>query len=188
MSTFIIYDLFILFFCFSVSLRRYHRRDMFPSKYRNAEKISAGTSARSSVHQSVPSARHGRRSGRWHGRTDTRVCHTPRPAVLSGTGRVRPGPILQRWQRKTRRRLPTVRRWSAHMHRYVPYRCHKPNQKKIMIIKIPYTSTTVLPKSRIYLFPILFYFILFFQKKIVHFSTKIFLFNLLDCIYLIRRT
>jgi len=69
---------------------------------RNAEEISAGTNAGPGVHQTVSSARHrpGRGSGRGHGRVDTGVRDTPRPAVLPGAGRFRPEPIRQRRQRQ----------------------------------------------------------------------------------------
>jgi len=90
---------------------------------RNAEKISAGTSAGPGVHQTVPGAGHGSGLGRGHGRVDTGVRDTPRPATLSGTGRFPTGPVRQgrrrrQQQREAGRRLPAVRRRPADMHRY----------------------------------------------------------------------
>lgn len=69
-----------------------------PTRCRNDEKISAGTSADPGVHQTVHGARHGSTPGRGHGRADTRVRDPPRPAVLSRTGRVPPGTLRQRRQ------------------------------------------------------------------------------------------
>lgn len=62
-------------------------------RHRNDEEIPAGTDAGPRVHQTVPRARHGRGTGRGHRRTCARVRDTSRPTVLSGTGRVPPGPI-----------------------------------------------------------------------------------------------
>lgn len=84
---------------------------------RNVEKVSAGTSVGPDMHQTVPSARHGRGLGRGHVRPDTRVRDTPRSAVLPGTGDVQTGQIRQR-RCEACRHLPTVRRRSANMHRY----------------------------------------------------------------------
>lgn len=70
------------------------------------------------MHETVQSARHRRQPRRGHGNPNTRVRDTPRSAVLSGTGNIRPGQIRQR-RCKTRRHLSTVRRRSAHMYRYV---------------------------------------------------------------------
>lgn len=93
--------------------------------YRNDEKISTSAGFGPGVHQTIQGARHTHGPGRGHGRFDTSLRNTSRPAVLSGARHVRPGPVRQRqrrwrWrQRETRRRLFAVRRWPAHMHRCV---------------------------------------------------------------------
>jgi len=111
-------------------IRTSTRHDMHPRyptthRCRNDEEISTGTGLGPGVHQTVQGARHRPGPGRGHGRFDTSLRDTPRPAVLSGTRHVRPGPVRQRrrrrrWrQRETRRSFSAVRRWPAHMHRYV---------------------------------------------------------------------